>query len=286
MKFFYKLEQKFGRYAIKGLMKYIVVLYALGYIMYMVNPNMLLLFNFDMPKILHGQIWRLFTFILMPSETGAFGIIWTMLICFIYYNMGNLLERLIGPFYFNLYYLLGILGTALGGVIVYFISHISLSLGIDYINLSLFLAIGVTIPDAQFYLYGIIPVKAKWLVVVDAVLLAMSFITGGILSRVLIICSLSNFFLFLFVVKGFSRINPKQAVQRKQFKQKMKVAQQNVQNNVRHKCAVCGRTNETNPELEFRYCSKCQGAYEYCQDHLYTHVHVGESNAEKNTLSH
>lgn len=277
MKFFHKLERKFGRYAIKGLMKYIVVLYALGYLMYMINPNMLLLFEFNMPAILHGQIWRLFTFILMPMDTGTFGIIWTILICFIYYNMGNLLERLIGPFYFNLYYLMGVLGTALGGIIIYFIYGVSVPLGIDYINLSLFLAIGVTIPDAQFYLYGIIPLKAKWLVLVDAVLLLISFISGNLASRVLIVCSLLNFFIFLFVVRGFSRINPKQAVQRREFKKKMRTAQQNVQNNARHKCVVCGRTNETNPELEFRYCSKCQGAYEYCQDHLYTHVHVSAS---------
>ncbi|MBR5738900.1 MAG: hypothetical protein IKY02_02805, partial [Lachnospiraceae bacterium] len=41
----------------------------------------------------------------------------------------------------------------------------------------------------------------------------------------------------------------------------------------RHKCAICGRTEKTNPELEFRYCSKCVGNYEYCMDHLYTHLH-------------
>lgn len=274
MKFFYKLEQKYGRYAIKELMRYIVVLYAVGYLMYLISPNMLYAFNFDMEKILHGQIWRLFTFIMMPSDTGSFGLFWTILICFIYYNMGMLLERMIGSFYFNLYYLLGVLGTALGGIIIYFIYGQSISLGIDYINLSLFLAIGVSVPEAQFYLYGLIPVKAKWLVLLDAVLLAMSFLTGGLATRVLIVCSLLNFFIFCFVIKGFSRISPRQAVQRKQFKKKMNEAKKNVQYTARHKCAVCGRTNETNPELEFRFCSKCQGAYEYCQDHLYTHIHV------------
>ncbi len=41
-----------------------------------------------------------------------------------------------------------------------------------------------------------------------------------------------------------------------------------------HKCAVCGCTEKTNPEREFRFCSKCNGNYEYCSEHLYTHKHV------------
>ena len=41
----------------------------------------------------------------------------------------------------------------------------------------------------------------------------------------------------------------------------------------KHKCAVCGRTEKDDPNLEFRFCSKCNGNYEYCQDHLYTHIH-------------
>ena len=45
----------------------------------------------------------------------------------------------------------------------------------------------------------------------------------------------------------------------------------------RHKCAICGRTELDSPELEFRYCSKCEGNYEYCSDHLFTHEHVRRS---------
>ena len=45
-------------------------------------------------------------------------------------------------------------------------------------------------------------------------------------------------------------------------------------NGAMHECAVCHRTELDDPELEFRYCSKCDGNYEYCQDHLFTHKHV------------
>ena len=45
----------------------------------------------------------------------------------------------------------------------------------------------------------------------------------------------------------------------------------------RHKCAICGRTEIDSPQLEFRYCSKCEGSYEYCSDHLFTHEHVKRS---------
>ena len=41
----------------------------------------------------------------------------------------------------------------------------------------------------------------------------------------------------------------------------------------RHKCAICGRTENDDPNLSFRYCSKCTGNKEYCQDHLFTHTH-------------
>ena len=49
-----------------------------------------------------------------------------------------------------------------------------------------------------------------------------------------------------------------------------------------HKCAVCGRTDKDSPGMEFRYCSKCEGNYEYCMDHLYTHKHVKKEDMDNN----
>ena len=66
-------------------------------------------------------------------------------------------------------------------------------------------------------------------------------------------------------------MSPKEVYRRKAYEQKVAQAMKNMP---RHKCAICGRTEKDSPELEFRYCSKCEGNYEYCQDHLFTHEHV------------
>ncbi|MBR4098714.1 MAG: hypothetical protein IKK44_01845, partial [Clostridium sp.] len=41
-----------------------------------------------------------------------------------------------------------------------------------------------------------------------------------------------------------------------------------------HKCTVCGVTDADDPDMEFRYCSKCNGYYCYCMNHINDHVHV------------
>ena len=67
-----------------------------------------------------------------------------------------------------------------------------------------------------------------------------------------------------------------QAKRKRQYRQQVNRARQNqtYQNGARHKCAVCGRTELDDPNLTFRYCSKCSGNKEYCQDHLFTHKHM------------
>ena len=89
-----------------------------------------------------------------------------------------------------------------------------------------------------------------------------------------IIASLFNFLVFM--VSGRKRIGISKAQQmkRKEFRAKTKSLNNMSRNVTKHKCAICGRTDESNPELEFRFCSKCNGNYEYCNDHLFTHKHV------------
>ena len=139
-----------------------------------------------------------------------------------------------------------------------------------YVNMSIFLAFAATYPNMQVLLFFFIPIKIKILGIIYGALLIYQFIIGGIADRFVIAASLMNFIVFFFTSRGRIHMSPKQVKRRQEFRKEVKKTTKIT----RHKCAICGRTDESNPELEFRFCSKCNGNYEYCQDHLFTHTHV------------
>ncbi|MBQ8039929.1 MAG: hypothetical protein IJ274_08700, partial [Lachnospiraceae bacterium] len=125
-------------------------------------------------------------------------------------------------------------------------------------------------PEMQVLLMFIIPVKVKYMGIIYGVYLVLECLMGGVINWVVIGSSLLNFVVFFVTSRNKIRMTPKQMKQRQQFRREVRQTTRIT----RHKCAICGRTEETNPELEFRFCSKCNGNYEYCQDHLFTHKHV------------
>ncbi|CVI66561.1 hypothetical protein NDGK_00592 [Clostridiales bacterium CHKCI001] len=266
MKWIDKMQRKFGRYAIPNLMNYIIGLNVIGFVLYMLNPIFLAFINWDMDLILRGQIWRLVSFLLMPPSTNLFSL---LLFCLVYSMIGNTLERIWGSFRMNLYLFTGILGHILAGILIYFIADFNVQLSTVYLNSSLFFALAATFPDAQFYLYFVIPIKAKWMAILSGAMYVFEMIQGSWSTRILIVLSLINFVIFFFGTRDLNRIRPKEIKRRQEFKRQIRPNTQ-----TKHKCAICGRTEKDGDDLEFRYCSKCEGAYEYCQDHLYTHKHV------------
>lgn len=279
-RFLRKAESKLGRFAITGLMKYIVLIELVGAVIGVVNAQIYYDFlMLDFQAIFHGQVWRLVTFIFSPelSSFNPIDILFFAIMVYLYYLIGNDLERLWGAFRFNLYYLSGILLSVIAGLILYIVTGISLwMVGFEYINMSLFLAFACTHPNEEIYLYFLLPVKAKWFGVFDAVLilidviryLSMGNMVGYALALAIII-SIANFLIFFFGWRGRPTI--KEAKRRSDFR---KEASPKVVPAFRHRCAICGRTERDNPELEFRFCSKCNGNFEYCSDHIYTHQHV------------
>ena len=285
MKFFEKLEQKFGRYAPANLIVYLIVLYVAGFILDMVNPAFYTEhLCLDMERIFAGEIWRIVTFVIYPPSPS---ILWFLLEMYLLFMLGRGLERLWGRFYFDLYIIIGILSLVIAALLVYVFSGVRLIMVPTNLYLSLLLAFGMTVPEMQFMLYFIIPIKAKYLMIFYGIILAYNFITGSWGTRVEIIASLFNFFLFFLVIRQpFLRV--KQGIRRVQFQRKMREGVREAQSTrpmgARHVCAVCGRTEISNPELEFRYCSRCAGSREYCLDHLYTHVHVTQENKDDNII--
>lgn len=295
MEFINKLEKKFGKYAIRNLMYYIILLYALGFVILLVNPD--IYYNFlslDASAILHGQIWRIFTYIIYPP-TGS--LITILISLYFYYTIGTMLERQWGSFRFNLYFFTGVLLHAIAAIVIYLIWGTVLEMGTYYLNLSMFFAFAAMFPDMQVLFMWLIPIKMKWLAWFDGIYFAVTIFAGflsehlsinmiyrlysfGIVANkayaVMALVSLLNFLLYATTFRSVRRMSPKEIYRRKSYEQKVQKAQP-PKNAPRHKCAVCGRTEKDDPTLEFRFCSKCEGNYEYCQDHLFTHQHIKKS---------
>ena len=200
MKWLDTLERKFDRFSIGNLMQYICLTMAALYIFAAIQPNVPIfsLIALSPYRILQGQIWRLVTFIFLPPSSGLFAFV----AIYFYYWLGQNLEYYWGTTRFNLYYLFGMIGA----IIAAFITN---STGTsDYLNLSLLLACAALFPDTEVLFMFLIPMKMKWLGIIDAVLLGWLFIIGNTASRVSLIFSLINFLIF-FGPKLFDRIRYK-----------------------------------------------------------------------------
>lgn len=274
MNFLNKMDRKFGRFAISNLTLYIIITYAVGYVLsYVARPifNLLLL---DPSYILQGQVWRIVTWLLIPP--GDFSI-FTIIMLFFYYSIGTSLEQAWGSFRYNVYIFGGILLTIIGAFVLYFVVGERWALMMKggfstyYISLSIFLGYAATYPNQQVLLYFMIPIKIKWLAYLDMVYLIYAMVQSGWVTRVAIICSLMNFIIYFLVTRNHKRFTPKEMQRKRTYKKAVHQSQVNI---TKHKCAICGRTDEDDANLEFRFCSKCKGNYEYCQEHLFTHEHI------------
>ena len=280
MNFINKMERRFGRYAIHNLTKYIIGIYVLGYIMEYMGSitgfSILSWLVLSPYHILHGQIWRLVSWILIPPPSS--NIIFVLIMLMFYYSIGTALERTWGAFRYNLYIFGGIICTVIGAFLLYALGgtlisvYGSMSFSTYYINLSIFLAFAASYPDMQVLFMMIIPMKMKWLAYLDVAYLLYELIRGGWATRTVIIASLFIFILFFLATRNYTRISPGQMHRRQEFRKA--VHPKMAQGVTKHKCAICGRTEKDGDNLEFRFCSKCNGNYEYCQDHLFTHQHV------------
>ena len=279
-------ERKFGKYAIKNISLMLIMCYGVGYLIKMVNPAFLLFLTLNPYAILHGQIWRIFTWIVVPPDSSNLFLVLIML--YFYYSLGTSLENTWGTYRYNVYLLSGMLFTVIGSFLLMgycylaqgntiallgqknFFDYLSMYFSTYYINMSIFLAFAATFPDVMVLVMFFIPVKVKVLGIIYGVLLAADFLQGDVYSRFAMAASLFNFLVFWLWGRNRVRVSPKQMRRRQEFRR-------DVRRNTgatKHKCAICGRTEQDGDDLEFRFCSKCEGNYEYCQEHLYTHQHV------------
>lgn len=279
MKVLNKLERKFGKYAIKNLTRYMIIGYAIGYLIYAFAPTVYYYLMLVPSLVLEGQVWRLVTWVITPPSYDHF--ILMIIELWFYYFIGTLLENTMQSFLYNLYIFGGLFFTMLGSVLGYILcvyvfnvpmtlSLLSTSATTEYICLSLFLAVSVYYPDMEILLSFLIPVKMKWLSILYIVFTVYSFIKASMMGRIYIVMSLLNFIIFYFCTRDFRHLSPQRIKRKRNYRKQVRV---NQAEQVGHRCAICGITDREAPDMQFRYCSKCSGGKEYCQDHLFTHVH-------------
>ena len=286
------LRRKFNRFCfenrhmgIPNLMLYISLGSALVYLTIMATQDVTVfnLLCFDRNSILHGQVWRLITY---PLAFYSSNPLLAFVSLFCYYSIGRAMENIWGTLRFNLFYLCGVLMMDVYCLIF------GGQADVYYLNLSLFLSYATLFPNAQFLLFFIIPVKAWIFALIDLVMVVYGLIFNPFPYNLFSVISLANYFLFfgkdvLNVIPMSWRVNA-----RRLFK-KTKVQKSDRPKVVpfpsagsyeatvatpkapyTHRCTICGRTDVTDPQLEFRYCSRCKGYHCYCEDHISNHTHI------------
>ena len=263
---------KHPNFGIPNLMRYLTIANVVFWILGTANSVLLSYLRFDAGLIMQGQIWRLITFMVYPPSMGLLA----FLVFYFYYWMGTALEQVWGTAQFNIYLLIGWALTVIYGFLVYFIGGLRISIDAQYLYLSMFFSYAALFPDQTVLLFFFIPIKMKYMAIIDAVYFLAAVITNPFPVNLLPVVALLNFFIF-FSGTLLQRIPKKASQSTINFrKASQKIRREEREKLYHHKCAVCGRTDTDYPGLEFRYCSRCAGYHCFCSDHINNHIHFTE----------
>ena len=312
-----KLRRQFERFCLRNrnkgipnLMLYVVFGSAVVYFMGLTNGGSILyeLLCFDKTKILHGEIWRLFSYVFTFSLSSSPILAVIGMLCI--YSIGRTIENLWGTLRFNLFYLGGIILMDIFAMIccpvlpadpatvteetyylAYYWQYYYATKMVYFLDMTLLIAYATLYPDAQFMIFFIIPVRAWILGLLYLLLNAIELF--NLCYPILYfphcffpLIGFANYLLFFgkdvtnllpFAMRAKIRKAKKKPTARTgtiQFSPPSAERTHTVKQNYTHKCSVCGRTDVSNPELEFRYCSRCNGYHCYCQDHINDHTHI------------
>lgn len=270
-----QLERRLGRFAIPHVTLYLIigqVFVLLTSMFQLLDPSRLIL---DLLPATHGEPWRFVTFMFMPPPfSGRFSLVMLPFVWSIFYLMGNALEHEWGVFRYNLYLLTGYLLT----IAAAFVAP-------EYPTSNYYLMVGVSVafawfnPNFELQLFFILPVKVKWLALIAVFFAARDFAVGPRSIKCQIGAAVLTFFLFF----GRSLLDSIRYRRRQMAVESRRVAEERNGPEARHRCRICGKTDLTNPEMDFRYCSKCAGDECYCPEHISNHEHVVATSDEANS---
>lgn len=263
-----RLERRFGRYAVPHLTIALICIQVIVYVISFANQSLVDLLVLKPSLVLQGEWWRLLTFLAVPPITNP---IFAFFFWYLFYLMGEALEGYWDTFRYNLYLLIGYFAT----VGISFLVPDALSSN-AFLQGSVFLAFAFLFPDFQLYLFFILPVKIKWLALLTWIYYLYQLILGEWISRLLVFASILNFVIFfgrdiLYRIRSGRR--------QMEFQSKSWTKQDDKE--PFHRCTVCGITDLTHPDMDFRYCMECKGSRGYCTEHIFQHPHVLSEEKEQ-----
>jgi hypothetical protein len=265
-----RLLSRVERYAVANLTAYWIACQALAMFLIWAKPEFAEALVLDTNKILQGQWWRAISFLFMPASLSP---IFSAFVLYFYWLMGSALEANWGKARYNAFLLLGAVAN-IGAAFIPVLVGLSGQGSNYYLMESVFLAFATLYPDFTIYLFFILPIRVKWLALVTGIILALQIILADWPGKAMAVISVANYLLFF----------------RREIIQRLKFGRKQMQRQVRrlassgpddayalHRCTVCGATERTHPQLDFRYCAAC-GNKCYCLEHL-----PGHSCAAANT---
>lgn len=265
-------------FGVQNLMIYIIIGNVLVWVFSMMDTTGTLLgyLCFSPYHILRGQVWRLVTFTIVPGSTRLLTLAISL---YFYYFIGSTLERQWGKAKFTVYYLTGVLFTVVYGIAAYLITGVNCGATATYINLSMFFSFATLFPETRVLLFFFIPIKIKWLAIVDAAVFLLAVISGSFPENLIPVVAVLNYLLFCgdwlldYVRPSVMHRRARTVSFRREAR---RVNREQARRSYNRRCEVCGRTDTDYPDLEFRYCSRCAGYHCYCLDHINNHVHHSE----------
>jgi membrane associated rhomboid family serine protease len=245
-----RLERRFGRYAIENLTTFIVGGQAIVFLLMMTRPSFVYALMLDPRAVARGEVWRLVTYLFIPTSSSM---VWVLFALYWVWLVGTNLEHEWGPFKFNAYYLLGMIGTTAAAFLA------GGAQGNTYLNLSLFFAFATLYPDYQILLFLILPVRVKWIAWLSAAVVAFELATGDWPTRGAIVAALANYLLFFAptiarVARG-QRLEMAQSARRASFASSPPPASA-----LARSCAICGARESDGADIRVCSCEKCKAA--------------------------
>jgi hypothetical protein len=265
-----RMESKFGRFAVPNLTVILIVGQVFLYLARefapgQANGDVLEKIRLIPAEVMSGEVWRLVTFLFDPPQVN---VLFAFFFWYMFYFMGTALEASWGSFRYNLFLLVGYIASLIVAASLYFApGGAALPANNGFLYGTVFLAFARLYPDFVLYIMFILPVKIRWLAILQWIMYALAFLSGDWMMKGMITASVANYFLFFGhdIWQGV-----KSGHRRMRHKSRSVTAPKRLV----HKCAVCGLTSDTAPQTQFRYCSKCDGERCYCPEHLQNHEHV------------
>ncbi len=249
-----RLERRFGKFAVANLTTVLVAGTVLVFLLSVVRPQFINLIDLDLGRVAQGQVWRLFTYVFIPTylpdlKSPMSMILWCYSIYWIYLT-GSSLESEWGAFKLNMFLLTGMLGTTIAAAVS------GGAVGSGLLVLTLFLAFATVFPDYQILLFFVLPIKMKWLGILSGGFLVYSAVTGSWEMRAAVVAGSANYLLFfgehLWGLWKGRNLAVRQAANRASSRPPPAVA-------AGRSCAICGEREEDGADIRVCSCEKCGG---------------------------